>query len=190
MPRRHTVAIAESGVRPMKLRADPQVSFLIPEQLLRSPALNFYRRNLGDYARDTKHLTFVEHGAYNMLLDLLYATEKPLPLDTNLSAKLIGSRSAAETRVMVKILEEYFIKTRRGWTHKRYIEELKYMKSMVSRTRENGKKGGRPKTQRVLFDNPEITQPVNSQNPPDTKLLQTLDSRLQTPENSKSTSKP
>ena len=41
--------------------------------------MNYYNRHLGDYAKDTRHLTMLEHGAYCLLLDYYYATEKPIP---------------------------------------------------------------------------------------------------------------
>jgi len=36
--------------------------------------LPWYPRNMGEYARDTKSLTLLEHGAYNMLLDEYYSS--------------------------------------------------------------------------------------------------------------------
>lgn len=36
--------------------------------------LPWYPRDMGKYARDTKHLTMLEHGAYNLLLDYYYST--------------------------------------------------------------------------------------------------------------------
>jgi len=36
--------------------------------------LPWYPRDMGKYARDTKHLTMLEHGAYNLLLDCYYST--------------------------------------------------------------------------------------------------------------------
>jgi hypothetical protein len=41
--------------------------------------VNFYKRFMGDYAKDTSHLSLVEHGAYALLLDAQYAMEKGLP---------------------------------------------------------------------------------------------------------------
>jgi uncharacterized protein YdaU (DUF1376 family) len=40
--------------------------------------MNFYKHYLGDYARDTKGLSLIEHGAYRVLLDHNYATEEPI----------------------------------------------------------------------------------------------------------------
>ena len=35
--------------------------------------MKYYRRNPGDYLSATGHLTLVEHGAYNVLIDTYYA---------------------------------------------------------------------------------------------------------------------
>jgi len=43
--------------------------------------VNYYKRHLGDYAKDTRHLSMMEHGAYGILLDHYYATEKAIPND-------------------------------------------------------------------------------------------------------------
>ena len=42
--------------------------------------MNWYEHHLGDYARDTAHLSMIEEGAYRRLLDRYYATEKPIPV--------------------------------------------------------------------------------------------------------------
>ena len=43
--------------------------------------MNYYERHLGDYAKDTAHLTMIEHGAYSLLLDRYYGTEQGIPAD-------------------------------------------------------------------------------------------------------------
>lgn len=40
--------------------------------------MNYYKRHLGDYAKDTGHLSALEHGVFTLLLDHYYATEKPI----------------------------------------------------------------------------------------------------------------
>lgn len=41
--------------------------------------MNYYKKHLGDYAKDTGHLSALEHGVYNLLLDYYYSTEMPIP---------------------------------------------------------------------------------------------------------------
>lgn len=43
--------------------------------------MNYYERHLGDYSKDTAHLTMIEHGAYGLLLDRYYGTEAGIPAD-------------------------------------------------------------------------------------------------------------
>ena len=43
--------------------------------------VNYYPHHIGDYSKDTSHLTMLEDAAYRRMLDVYYATEKPLPLD-------------------------------------------------------------------------------------------------------------
>jgi len=106
--------------------------------------VNYYPKNLGDYARDTKHLTMLEHGAYNLLLDLLYATEKPLPGDAKEVARRIGVKKDAEVAATKRVLCEFFSFGPKGWTQKRFKEELKAYRLKSLHLSKNGKKGGRP----------------------------------------------
>ena len=41
--------------------------------------MNYYQRHIGDYARDTGHLSLLEHGVYMVLLDYHYASEAGIP---------------------------------------------------------------------------------------------------------------
>ena len=43
--------------------------------------MNYYERHLGDYARDTGHLSMLEHGAYTLLMDRSSASEQGIPAD-------------------------------------------------------------------------------------------------------------
>ncbi len=39
--------------------------------------MNYYERHLGDYAKDTAHLTMIEHGAYTLLLPAAAKNVRP-----------------------------------------------------------------------------------------------------------------
>lgn len=108
--------------------------------------MHYYQRNLGDYARDTGHLSALEHGVYTLLLDWYYVNERPI---TMREAIRVSRGNPEETQV---VLSEFFKETELGWIHSyadRVIEEY-HVKA--ARNRENGAKGGRPK----------VLQPIDS----------------------------
>lgn len=91
----------------------------------RSPegaAINYYERHLGDYARDTAHLTMVEHGAYTLLLDRYYATEAPIPADQ--AHRVARARTKEERAAVDAVLSEYFVLSDDGWRNARCDKEI------------------------------------------------------------------
>lgn len=114
--------------------------------------MNYYKRHLGDYARDTGHLTALEHGIYTLLLDWYYINECPIPHE---KAKRIARGNPEETQM---VLFEFFIDTPEGWKHARADREIAEYREKAERNREAGKLGGRPKkTQTVSISNPDVT---------------------------------
>ena len=55
--------------------------------------MNWYKRYIGDYQRDTGHLSLVEHGAYTLMLDTYYATSRPLPKEQSVLFRLLRGRN-------------------------------------------------------------------------------------------------
>jgi len=107
--------------------------------------VNYYVRNIGDFARDTGHLSLHAKGVYDALLDKYYSSEKPIP-DAR-AEQLICAQTDEDKRLTRAILKEFFKFSKRNggeWVHKRCEIEISKLniKSYVSR--ENGKKGGRP----------------------------------------------
>ena len=43
--------------------------------------MHYYRKHVKDYIADTSHLSLLEHGVYNILIDTYVLREKPLSLD-------------------------------------------------------------------------------------------------------------
>jgi uncharacterized protein YdaU (DUF1376 family) len=105
--------------------------------------VNYYERHLGDYARDTAHLSMVEHGAYTLLLDRYYATEEGIPADQ--AHRLARARSADERDAVDVVLGEFFKLVDGLWIHNRVEEEIEKAAVRISAARENGRKGGRPR---------------------------------------------
>lgn len=87
--------------------------------------MHYYPFNIGDYRRQTNHLTLLEHGVYKALLDTYYLTEEPLCSDI---AKLMRShcvRTAEEEKALENVLADFFILTNEGYTHKTCDEVIK-----------------------------------------------------------------
>lgn len=120
--------------------------------------MHYYKRHLGDYARDTGHLTALEHGIYGLLLDWYYANEKPIPAD---KAARIARGNPDETQ---SVLSEFFELTAQGWKHRRADREIREYNAKADRNRAVGKLGGRPpKTQTVSKENPQETLTKNQE---------------------------
>jgi uncharacterized protein YdaU (DUF1376 family) len=145
-----------------------------PQFPCRRGHLNYYRRFPGDYLRDTQHLTVTEHGIYNLLLDHLYSTEKPIASieDCYRISRCTNSRHRAYCK---RILSTFFHVDGLGIWHKRVQEELNHLesKSNSARAAANVKWERRANAMRTH----------NERNA-------TPDSRLQTPEESKPTASP
>jgi len=101
--------------------------------------MHYYQHNIGDYARDTGHLTVLEHGIYRLLLDWCYLNEKPI---TTEQAVRVSRGNPVETQ---SVLSEFFSQESEGWTHKRVVIEIQAYHAKAEKNRQNGAKGGRPK---------------------------------------------
>lgn len=79
--------------------------------------MNYYERHLGDYARDTRHLTILEHGVYTLLLDRYYSSEEGIP--EGRAYRLVGARTEDEKAAVDAILEEFFVQVDGFWRQHR-----------------------------------------------------------------------
>lgn len=87
--------------------------------------MNFYKRYLGDYARDTAHLSLMEHGAYQVLLDTYYATDGKLPTDSEELYRIARAMNPAERKAVDRVVGQFFVVNGDGTRHnKRADEEL------------------------------------------------------------------
>jgi uncharacterized protein YdaU (DUF1376 family) len=108
--------------------------------------VNTYNHHLGDYAKDTKNLSPLEHGCYRLLLDYNYATEKPIPIDVGELYRIVGAMTPAERKAVSKIAERFFPVNGDGRRHnKRAEEEIKKYIDRVEHNRSVGQLGGRPR---------------------------------------------
>lgn len=83
--------------------------------------MNHYPHHLGDYLKDTLGFTMMDHGAYRLLIDGYYGTEKPLPADEVYTIAKAGT--AAERKSVDKVLRKFELRDGH-YFHKRIEEEL------------------------------------------------------------------
>lgn len=98
--------------------------------------MNYYEHHLGDYLRDTAHLSMVEDAAYRRLLDMYYVKEAPLPADVKACCKLARAISKAEKDAVALVLREFFELREDGYHQARADAE-------ISRYREKSQKAKR-----------------------------------------------
>ena len=124
--------------------------------------MNYYERYIGDYQRDTAQLSLAEHGAYTMLLDTYYATEKPLPESIEALCRICRAFGNTEQKA-VKFVAEKFFKIEDGFRRNKKCDLIiAEYQEYIKRCTENGKKGGRPrrnKNNQAGFENSILNNP-------------------------------
>jgi|GEM_PF-1273228 len=104
--------------------------------------LNYYERHLGDYAKETFHLSLLEHGVYTVLLDRCFATCQPIPQSQVYRYARASKRS--EKQAVDAVLAEFFF-LKAGWYFSKLVMAYLEAKDKRAQTsKENGKLGGRP----------------------------------------------
>ncbi|WP_186031886.1 YdaU family protein [Burkholderia gladioli] len=108
--------------------------------------MNYYERYCGDYQRDTAHLSLMEHGAFTMLLDTYYATEKPLGFDSVSLFRICRAMTPEEQAAVLRVADEFFPVGEDGLRHNKRADGLIVKtRAKLDSKRQNGEKGGRPK---------------------------------------------
>ena len=85
--------------------------------------MNYYKHYIGDFQRDTGHLSLTERGAYLALIHHYYATELPLPNDINALCRIAGAMTRPE-RDAVQSVTSFFVVVESGLMHNRIEAEL------------------------------------------------------------------
>jgi uncharacterized protein YdaU (DUF1376 family) len=104
----------------------------------------WYPRYTGDFIRDTSHLSLVEVGAYNRILDHYYASSGPLCMTEAQVMRLCAAVTPEECEAVKYVLSAYFIlEPEDGCYHNpRADKELLSMAEHHARLSEAGRKGG------------------------------------------------
>ena len=92
----------------------------------------------------------LEHGAYGLLLDRYYATERGIPVDQ--AHRVARARTREERAAVDAVLAEFFTLSDGILTHGRVQREIEKAQSKIKAARENGMRGGRPKLNQTQTD--------------------------------------
>jgi len=115
-----------------------------PAQAVQEARMNYYRRYPGDYQRDTAHLSLAEHGAYAILLDHVYGSEQPLPIDLPAIYRLCRATTRAEREAVESVVRQFFPKDESGGRmNPRAREELLHAADAIEKMRTAGKEGAK-----------------------------------------------
>lgn len=128
--------------------------------------MNYYKFHIGDYRRDTAHLSLLEHGVYRQLLDLYYLQGGPIPKETQWVIRRLSAKTQEEASAIQMVLNDFFELREDGYHHARCDHELAVYTQKSDRNAANGKHGGRPaksggtraKTQTVSENNPDESE--------------------------------
>lgn len=104
--------------------------------------MNYYEHHIGDYIKNTAHLSMLEDGCYRRMIDAYYTREAPLPEDKKACYRLVRASSREEKVAVDVILAEFFVLESDGWHQKRCDSEIaKYSekKPVAEEKRENDK---------------------------------------------------
>lgn len=97
--------------------------------------MNYYEHHLGDYVRDTAHLSMLEDGAYRRLIDAYYIREAPLPLNLREVYRLVRASSKQDREAVETVLREFFQESSEGWRHSRCDREIGHFQEKRSKAK-------------------------------------------------------
>lgn len=93
---------------------------------------------IGDYLKDTRHLSTIEHGAYCLLIFYAWTNEGVIPADDKRLARIVGM-STKEWSASSEVILDYFYKANGGYRHNRVDRELARASGHVEQRRAAGK---------------------------------------------------
>ena len=99
----------------------------------------YYTHHLGDYMRDTAHLSMLEDSAYRRLLDAYYIRETPLPTDIKECCKLARAATKQERDAVAYVLAQFFTLESYGYHQSRADAEISKFRSKSSKAKDSAK---------------------------------------------------
>lgn len=105
--------------------------------------MHYYSRHIGDYLKNTSHLSLLEHGIYSRLMDVYYVTEQAIQ-DKD-KYRCVAARTPEEKESVDAVLGDFFKLTDGLWKHERCDKEIEKYQRNADKNRANGANGGRPR---------------------------------------------
>lgn len=140
--------------------------------------MNWFKLYIGDYQRDTAHLSVTEHGAYLLMLQHYYATEKPLPIGKALH-RMLRAQDKAERDAIDAVVAQFWHETQDGLVNGRADAEITKAGAQadtnraIAQAREARRKAERTEheqsTNRATNDQPNQTPDTRLNTPPPPK---------------------
>lgn len=97
----------------------------------------YYSFNIGDYTKDTTHLTDLEDLAYRRMMDLYYSRELPLPQDHKEICRLVRMRSHCDC--IATVLQDFFTLEDDGYHQLRIDAEINAYKEKSDKAKASAK---------------------------------------------------
>lgn len=101
--------------------------------------MHYYSHHVGDYHRDTAHLSILEHGVYRLLMDSYYSTERALPADVPILCRIVRAVSKAEREAVANVAKLFFIECDGALKHNRIERELESYNTKIQQASEAGR---------------------------------------------------
>lgn len=134
--------------------------------------MHYYKFNIGDFDKITRHLSILERGLFRDLLDLYIKNEKPIIADFKKLSRLLCVKSKAEQQALNNVLEDFFVLGEDGYYSEFCHDILTDTLKRTETSAENGKKGGRPSKEKQSQEKASISLD-ESENKPNENLEKT-----------------
>lgn len=101
--------------------------------------MHYYQFNIGNYRRQTHHLSLLEHGVYRSLLDTYYLSEEPLCADITKLMRSHCIRTADEQKALENVLNDFFLLSDGYYTHSTCEEVIAKYQTKSEKARNSAK---------------------------------------------------
>jgi len=128
--------------------------------------MHYYQFNIGDYRRDTNHLSLLEHGIYRSLIDSYYLNEKPLCEEHADLMRTHCVRTEDEKIAFQNVLKDFFFLTKKGYIHKKCDEQIKKYNDKSEKARLSAKSRWDAKAMRTHSEGNANHKPITNNHKP------------------------